>query len=105
MLTPYEIPLSAKGQRFSIALGGATYRLQAVWNAPANCWMLDVSDSADAPLLTSIPLVTGLNLLDQFAYAGIAGGLLATTSADPDAVPTKDNLGDAGKLFFVTGAP
>ena len=65
------------------------------------CWMLDISDAANAPLIQGIPLVTGVDLLQQYPYVGIAGQLVCQTTGDPYAVPTYDNLGIDSKLYFI----
>jgi hypothetical protein len=101
-MTAYEIPLSAKPQTFSIALGGVTYKMTLRWNVPAAAWMLDIADATGNPMVGSIPLVTGVNLLGQYAYLGFAGQLVVQTDHDPDAVPTFDNIGTTGHLYFVT---
>lgn len=80
----------------------AQRQLRLKWNVPANCWMLDILDSGGVPLLTGLAVVTGADLLDQFAYLGLGGQILAQTDFDPDAVPTFDNLGTVGHLYFVT---
>lgn len=98
----YEIPLSAEAQKLDIALAGVTYKLRFVWNATSCCWILDVADADDNPLALGVPLVTGLDLLAQYAYLGIAGSLIVQTDNDTDAVPTYGNLGTAGRLYFVT---
>ena len=65
-------------------------------------WVLDVYDSGGNPIVTGIPLVTGENLLAQYAYLGFIGGLWVQTTSDPDAVPTFQNLGGDGQLYYVT---
>ncbi|VXB25340.1 conserved hypothetical protein [Burkholderia sp. 8Y] len=101
-MTAYEIPLSAKPQTFSIPLGGVTYKMTLRWNVPAEAWMLDVADASGSAMVGSIPLVTGVDLLGQYAYLGFAGQLVVQTDNDPAAVPTFDNLGTTGHLYFIT---
>lgn len=101
-MTAYEIPLSPKPQVFSISLGGVTYKMTLRWNEPASSWMLDIGDETGALLVGSVPLVTGADLLAQYAYLGFAGKLIVQTDHDPNAVPTYDNLGTTGHLYFIT---
>ncbi|WP_250538817.1 MULTISPECIES: phage baseplate plug protein [unclassified Caballeronia] len=101
-MTAYEIPLSAKPQTFSIALGGVTYKMTIRWNVPAAAWMLDIADATGNPMVGSVPLVTGVDLLGQYAYLGFTGQLVVQTDNDPDAVPTFGNLGSTGHLYFLT---
>jgi len=49
-----------------------------------------------------VPLVTGANLLKKYAYLGFVGALWVQTLDNPDAVPTFQNLGSDGQLFYVT---
>jgi hypothetical protein len=41
-----------------------------------------------------VPLVTGVDLLAQYAYLGFIGSLVVQTDHDPDATPTYENLGE-----------
>ena len=53
-------------------------------------------------LVSGIPLVTGVNLLEQYAHLGFGGGLYVQTTSNPDEVPTFTNLGVDGLLYWVT---
>ncbi|MHA6574564.1 phage baseplate plug family protein [Pseudomonas yamanorum] len=99
----FEIPLSPDPQTFSISLSGIDYRLTVQWrNADQAGWVLDIADTSANPIIQGIPLVTGVNLLEQYAYLGFAGVLWVQTTADPDAVPTFDNLGVGSHLYWWT---
>lgn len=76
------------------------YKMSYKWNVPANCWVVDVADDNGVPILSGFSMVTGADLLQQFAYMGFAGQLIAQTDHDADAVPTFANLGVNGHLFF-----
>lgn len=70
----YEIPLTPEPQRFSISIGATTYNLRFCWNEnDIGGWFMDIADDNENPILMGIPLVTGSNLLEQFAYLGIEG--------------------------------
>lgn len=101
MATPFEVPLSPTPQTFLLPLAGVTYRMTVRWNVPALCWQLDIADDQDRPILSSIPIVTGLDLLAQYRYLGIKGRLVVQTDYDLYAVPTFENLGIAGHLYFL----
>lgn len=101
-MTPYEIPLSAEPQTFLITLVGVTYRLTIRWCGAANCWVLDIADLQDVPILAGLPLVTGTDLLGPYEYIGIGGRLEVQSLGDINAPPTFDNLGQNGLLFFIT---
>lgn len=101
-LTIYEVPLSPKPQNFTIALGVTTYQMRVWWNNATNGgWTLDIADASGVPIVQGIPLVTGANLLRQYAYLGLNQGILSVqTDFDIDAVPTFTNLGQTSHLYF-----
>jgi hypothetical protein len=101
MSTPYEIPLIPQAQQLLVALGGTTYQLTVRWNNQATIWVLDIADSSGNEIVTGIPLVTGTDLLGQFAYLNLGGSLVAQTDTDMTLPPTYDDLGDTGHLYFV----
>jgi hypothetical protein len=97
----YEIPTSATDQRFSIPLNGVIYQLTCKWCAPASAWTLDIATDGGEALVSGIPIVTGVDLLEQHRHIGIAGRLVAQTDGDTFAPPTQTNLGIAGRLYFL----
>jgi hypothetical protein len=98
---PVEIPLIAAGQTFSVTLVGVTYNMTVRWNVPAACWMLDIADTNDSPILNGVPLITGADLLEQYEYLDFGGQLIVQSDNDPTEVPTYVNLGTLGHLYFV----
>jgi hypothetical protein len=103
-MTAFEVPLvPSKPQKVTVSLAGVPYQLTVRWCAPAAAWMLDIADANDNPILSGCLVVTGADLLEQYGYLGIGGKLIAQTDHDLFAVPTFDNLGDTGHLYFVTG--
>lgn len=102
-MTIQVIPLSAANQTFTVQLGLIEYRLRLIYrDADEAGWVMDISDAEDTPIVAGIPLITGANLLAQYGYLEIGGALYMATDADPDAVPTFENLGGAAKLYWVT---
>lgn len=72
------------------------------WNVPANCWMIDLFDADGNQILQGLALITGADLLEQFAYLGLGGQIVAQTDHDTDAVPTFENLGSSGHMYYLT---
>lgn len=98
-----EIPLSAEPQTFGIQLAGVQYQLTLIWrDDPQGGWVLDIADANSSPILSGVPLVTGADLLAQYAYLGFGGQLVVQTDHDVDAAPTFGNLGSSSHLYFVT---
>ncbi|MCA8249266.1 hypothetical protein LGN12_19065 [Burkholderia multivorans] len=97
----YEVPLSADVQTFNISLSGTIYRLTLVYRGPAG-WVLDIADASDNPLVSGIPLVTGVDLLAQYKHLGFQGRLWVQGAENPDDVPTFEDLGIGSHVFWVT---
>ena len=99
----FEIPLTpATNQRFSISLTGTTYGMTVKWSPPSSCWVIDIADINGEPLISGIPMITGIDLLQQYEYVGIAASLVVQTDFAPDQVPGFDDLGKTGHLFVET---
>ena len=101
-VTGYVLPLKPYPQRLTTLLNGVSYNMRTRWSNMSNCWMLDLADVDNNPMVGSIPLVTGANLLSQYDYLGIGGGLYVyDTSGPPDAVPGFSGLGVIGFVAFI----
>lgn len=96
----YEIPLTAKPQAFSISLSGTTYRITMKWSAFGQSWVLDIADEEGAAIVSGIPVVTGSDLLEQYAYLNFGGKLIA--SSDDGLAPDFANLGITAKVYWET---
>lgn len=100
----FKIPLEVgTPQQFSITLGQVEYRMTLRYrNVEQGGWVLDIADANGAAILEGVPLVTGTDLLAQYRHLNFGGRLWVQTLSDPDAVPTFENLGDDGLLYWVT---
>ena len=100
----FSIPLQVGApQTFSIQLGGATYQLTFLYRNDTSGlggWTVDIADAMGNPILQGVPLVTGADLLAQYPHLGFGGSLVVQTTSDPDAVPTFENLGDDGQVYW-----
>jgi len=99
----FEIPLLAgTPQSLQINLGGVDVVLTLRYrDATDGGWILDIDDANKNALVHGIALVTGIDLLEQYAYIGLPGGLFLQSASNPDAVPTFDSLGVDAKLYWV----
>jgi hypothetical protein len=100
----FEIPTSPFPQQFTTQFpNGNTYILRLVFQFNEDqCWILNISDVNDNPLVSGIPLITGADLLAQYAYLGFGCSMFATTDGNPAAPPTFFNLGTTGHLRIST---
>jgi hypothetical protein len=99
-MTIVQIPLTNIPQAFSISLNNVTYNLSLRWNEKQG-WILDIADIDENSLISNIPLTTGRDLLEPYAYLGFGGKLYVFNQSNTD-VPTYDNLGTDTNLYFVT---
>lgn len=103
MATFYEIPLTPDPQRFTVTLSGVDYRMTVQYrDAGGAGWVLDIADTTNQSIVSGVPLVTGVDLLGQYRHLGFAGRLWVQGAANPDDVPTYEDLGVASKMYWVT---
>ena len=101
----FEIPLSAQAQTVQVTIANVIYQMTVQWRDGAACgWVLDIADSGSNPIIQGIPLVTGRDLLAQYAHLGIGGSLAVATDGDLEAVPVYDNLGITSHLYLAVAA-
>jgi len=104
MASYFRIPFAVgQPQRLTVTLGQVEYQLTLRYlNVDEGGWILDIADAIGKPIVLGIPVVTGADLLAQYKHLGFAGRLWVQTLSDPDAVPTFENLGADGVLWWVT---
>lgn len=95
-----EIPLTADNQLFSIVLAGKTYRMSILWRDLY--WILDLLDEQSNPIISGIPLVTGAELLAQYAYLGLGFKLVMVCDDPAQDYPSKTDLGSRSHLLVLT---
>jgi len=101
-MATFELPLVPQAQKLSIKLGANTYLMTFEWNSIANAWQISLADRNGVPILGSIPVVTGTDLLAAYGYMNLGGGLIAASDDNIHSPPTYDNLGTLGRVYFVT---
>ncbi|MDE9528077.1 phage baseplate plug family protein [Xenorhabdus bovienii] len=94
-----EIPLQAENQQFDIQLGGVTYRMQLQWRGCAG-WILDIMQPNSEPIVMGIPLVFGVDILEQHRYLGFNGSLVFYCG-DLKNETNREELGSSQRLYFV----
>lgn len=92
----YEIPLIKTNQQFNVRLGSIIYKLRLIYRL--DTWFLDISDSAGQLMLAALPMVQGVNLLEQHEHL-IKGGLYVLNS-NADESQSFNDLGVKIQLFW-----
>ena len=95
-----EIPLSPDNQQFVIAVSGVTYTMRINWRDPV--WYLDLLSADLTPVALALPLITGVDLLAQYAYLNLGFSLVVGTDIAGQENPTKSDLGITSHLYVVT---
>ncbi|MBD2803501.1 hypothetical protein ID855_01980 [Xenorhabdus sp. ZM] len=95
-----EIPLQAESQQFDIQLGGISYRMCLQWRNYAG-WILDIRHPNNEPIVVGIPLVFGVDILEQHSYLGFKGSLVFYCN-DPKNETKEEELGKNNRLYFVS---
>lgn len=95
----YIVPVTSNpNQRFSstIPINGKKIKFYFFlrYNTEQECWEMDLSDAAKTPLLASIPLVSGINILEQYMYLNIGEAYILKVNPNlKSSNPSQDNLG------------
>lgn len=97
-----EIPLSPTAQVFNITLAGIQYTINLYWNEFNSVWCIDLLLANNTQVISGIPLVANVDLLEQYQYLNLGGKLVAQTDLSPNTAPTYDNLGSLGHVYFIT---
>lgn len=95
-MTFYEIPLIPRNHKTMTTVNGVDYLLSLIWNGEAGAWVMDISTGTGGLLVSGVALVTGTDLLGQYAYIGIGAALVMSAEA------TYGNLGTDAKLYYVS---
>lgn len=95
-----EIPLTADNQKFSINIAGTTYRISIIWRDLY--WIMDLQNDRAEPVISGIPLVTGADLLAQYAHMNLGFKLVMVCDDSAQDYPTKSDLGGRSHLLVST---
>lgn len=93
-----EIPLGPDNQRFDLVLGAINCSFSLEWNHMADVWMLSVTRrDTNKIVLNNIPLLTEVNLLQQYGYQHVPGVLMLLSSESVN----HDNIGTKARLYYM----
>ena len=96
----FRIPLTNEPQKFNITLDEIEYTMICRYNPEMPNWTICMIDAiTQVPIFTCLPLVTGVDLLSQFAFTGIKGSMIVYTDGNAGAIPTLENLGQESNLY------
>lgn len=99
-MTITEIPLQPQNQTFTTTIAGTIFKMTIIWRA--DYWYLDMYSAGGALVVGSIPLVTGCDLLGQYAYLNLGFSLFVVCDAQGQDYPTENDLGSVSHLLIRT---
>lgn len=99
-MTIEEIPLTADNQQFSITLAGTALQMRILWRG--SYWVMDLQDERGEALVSGLPLVTGTDLLAQYAWLQPGVKLIVVCDASGQEYPTQTDLGSSSHLLVIT---
>jgi len=88
-----------------ITLEDTVYQITLTWNGRDEAWALSIAEQDGTPILTSIKVIPGYELIKRFKDTRLPqGALFAADMTDTGNYPTRDNLGTDVKLIYMTEA-
>jgi len=97
-MTYYEIPLSAQSQILKTSINGVTYGLRVLWRGTN--YFIDLLDSRGNALITAMPMVTGVDLLEPYSYMKLGFEMYVTSDLiNGHQQPTYEDLGITSHLY------
>ena len=99
------IPLDASPNQtwqVSVSINGTVqdFFVNLNFNEVAGYWVMEIADSNQNLLLSDVPLLCGLNLLQQYQYLQIGSLYLLNVGNDPSDSPNSTNLGSSFVLVW-----
>lgn len=95
----YKIQFSNHPEEFGITLLDQEFVIRSCWNDQSHNWEIDIFDQSMQPVVTSIPLICGVNLLKQHQHI-LPTILFCYTDGNENSIPTFDNLGTEANVYF-----
>lgn len=74
-----------------------TFYFSLRYNDEAGYWVMDLSDVNKTPIVSSIPLITGINILEQYEYLHIGKAYIIKT--DDSLLADKPDTTNLGTVF------
>lgn len=100
----YIVPLTTSpNQSFTSTIpingGKIKFNFFLKYNTEQKCWEMDLYDKNKKPLVVSVPLVCGLNILEQYDYLEIGSAYILKT--DPNTMADRPNEYNLGNTFIL----
>lgn len=98
-----EIPVRADipAYQFQITLDGTVYTLKFRFNVRMDRWIMDIADTDEEAILSGIPMLYGLPLVQRFELEELPPGkFVVVDETGEERNPTRTGFGDDFKLLY-----
>lgn len=95
-----KLPLAGSPEEFETEINNVTYHLRFTWNAESSRWALDLSLPDGTALIRNLALVTGENLLAQYAHLGLGFALYLDVDGSFEAEAGFGDLGTQAQIYI-----
>jgi hypothetical protein len=86
----------------TISIDNIYYKLRFQWNSRDTCWLLNISDVNDSPIICGIKLVINYELIRQYAASIMPSGYLFLLDLSGTNAPCDfGSLGSRCKLYYI----
>lgn len=102
-MTTLVLPVRSdlKAYSFKVELETVIYTLSFAYNTRRGRWYMDLADQSDNDIVTGVPILVNIPLLDQYIVEGIPPGrFIAIDESGNNKIPGEDDLGNDVKLFY-----
>lgn len=92
-------------QTYTVTIPGDTRNITFIitqsYNEQAKYWVMGIYDQSNNPIITNIPMLSGYNLLEQYAYLNIGEIYVINIGDQAIESPDDTNIGNNFELKWV----
>lgn len=98
----FRFPLISENQEFDISVINRELKFFLRWNNVYGYWFFDIYEQKTlAPLILSLPITSGVNLLEGYRYVGLDVEMYLYTQGDEFKEADYDSIGKTSNVFLV----
>lgn len=98
----YEVPLYPENQVIRTSIVNKMYTFRTFYcDVPMGGWVLDLADDHDNEIINGLALVSGTDILGQFAHLNLGFSLIMSTGSGWGDEVGYSELGTYSKLYVV----
>lgn len=102
-MTTLVLPVRSdfKSYTFKAELESVIYTFSFAYNTRRDRWYMDIGDQSGNDILTGVPILVNIPLIDQYIVKGLPPGrLIAINQTGSNKNPGENDLGNDVKIFY-----